>query len=94
MKPDLRQRIADAIWGALPSGADGTPIVEAVLRILDTISDEWGDASAAYYYAHRHTGPIDWAAGFEAGWDHAGALLQGHRDEPRSNNWREDMDLQ
>lgn len=61
--------------------------VDAVMEGLALVADEWAAESSTYYYQHRNTGPIEYARGFEEGWDHAGDLLRGEEHEPPNANW-------
>lgn len=79
---ELQARIERAILGRTAPKA-----AEAVMAVLAELAADWTDASMEHYYATRHTGPIDYAAGVEAGWDHAAALLLGSDQAPPQCPW-------
>lgn len=62
-----------------------TLMADAVLAALrwdelTRLPDQWEDASSEWYYEHRHNpdNTIDYAQGYEDGWDHAASLLRAH----------------
>lgn len=51
---------------------------ELTVDDLRELAEVWENAATEYYYEHRHTheAGIGWVGGYEAGWDHAAALLR------------------
>lgn len=88
---DLRIRLEEALYAADLFGLTSAPtpdrIAALVMHVLGEVAGEWEDAAGEFYYAHRHTGPIDYADGFESGWQHAASLLRDKAAEPLNRDW-------
>jgi len=70
--------IGDTMKSYVAASALAGDAALATIAKVRALPDVWEDASRTRYYDKRHTSlnGIDYEAGFEEGWDHAGDLLR------------------